>query len=209
MTKGRISDPQDLDDSGVAEEWQHPLDGGGRDDQHHLQRGPGVKAGLHSQGEPAEDHQDQPLGFEPDLGGPVEERDQAVSVGPEGRPTDGERGGAGLRSLQAAHAEQQVREVADQDQQRRLAEGEAEGHQHDPVHQVLEVDAGASPHAEQVAGSGPPLPARDVLDAALLDPEGLGGSGGVLDYGGGGSGHAGVPSPSPRPTFTNSAASPT
>ena len=103
----------------------------------------------------------------------LNKRGQPRPVGAERGPIDGERRGAGVGSLQAAHAEQQVGQVADQDQKHRLGERESERHEHRAVHQVLEVDAGARPHAEQVTRGGPPLPDRDVVDAALLDPEGF------------------------------------
>ncbi len=74
-------------------------------------------------------------------------------------------------SLQAAHAEQQIGQVADQDEEHGLGEGETERHQHRAVHQILEVDTGARPHAEQVTGGRPSFSDRDVIDAALLDPE--------------------------------------
>ncbi len=49
-----------------------------------------------------------------------------------------------------------------------LGEGEPEGHQDGAVDEVLDLDARARPHAEQVARLRPPLRIGDVVDAVLL-----------------------------------------
>ena len=138
-----------------------------------LQRGARVISGLGGQGDAAKHDKDQPFGLEADLRGPVEQGDRAGPVRAEARPVDGEGGGAGFGALEAAHAEQEVREVANQDEQHRLSEREAERHQHRAVHQVFELHTGAGPHAEQVPGGRPPLAFGDILDAPLLNPERL------------------------------------
>ncbi len=77
--EGDHQGPQDLDDGGVAEEGYDGLDGGGGQDEHHLEWRPGVITGLGGQGDAAEHDEDQTLGFEADLGRPVEQRDQAAT----------------------------------------------------------------------------------------------------------------------------------
>ena len=54
-----------------------------------------------------------------------------------------------------------------------LGEREAESHQDGAVDEVLDLDARPGPHAEQVARLRPSLGVGDVVDAVLLDVEGL------------------------------------
>jgi hypothetical protein len=71
--------------------------------------------------------------------------------------------------LQAGEAEQHIGEVAENRDHHRLGEAQPEGHQHDAVDEVLDLEAGAGPHAEQIARLGPALGFRDEVGSVRLD----------------------------------------
>ena len=117
--EGDDEQAQRLDDGGVAEEGQDALNEHGHDDEDDLGRVAGQVARLDHEDEPGPDDEDQALDLEADLGDPVEERDGPRPVGPEGRPVDGEDGRAGVRPLQRAQPEQEVGQVAEDDEDER------------------------------------------------------------------------------------------
>ena len=121
---------------------------------------PGREPGLDREDERGADDEDQALDLEADLGEPVEEGDQPRAVRAVAGPVDGEHRGAGLRALQAAQPEQEVGEVADDDDAQGLGEGEPEGHEDGAVDEVLDLDARAGPHAADVPRGRPS--ARDA-----------------------------------------------
>ena len=118
-----------------------------------------------------EDHQDQAEDLEADLGDPVEDGGEPVAVAPEGGPADHEGGGPGQRARQAGEAEEHVGEVADQDRQDRLREGEPEGADQDAVEEELDVPDGSRPEPEEAHRAHLPVGLRDQVDAALLQLE--------------------------------------
>ena len=79
----------------------------------------------------------------------------------------------GLRPLQRAQAEEEVGEVSEDDDDHDLEERQTEGHQDAAVDEVLDLHAGAGPHAEDVAGCGPTFARRDEVHAVLFDVERL------------------------------------
>jgi hypothetical protein len=81
-------------------------------------------------------------------------------------------GGARLGALEGANPQQEVREVADDDEGQGLNERELEdAHQDAAANEVLDLHAGSGPHAEEVARPGPTLAFGNVVDAVLLDAE--------------------------------------
>ena len=133
----------------------------------------GEKPGLDHQYQSGADDEDEPLHLEADLGDPVEERDGPPAVRSEGGAVDGEHGRPGLRSLERAQPEEEIGEVPENDDDHDLDEGQTEGHQDAAVDEVLHLDAGAGPHAEDVPGSGPTFAGRDEIHAVLFDVERL------------------------------------
>ena len=169
--KGAIKQAQRLDDGGVTEEGEDPLDQHGHDHEDHLGRVTRSETPLDHQYEAGADDEDEAFDLEPDLGHPVEERDRPGPVRPEGGPVDGEDRRPGVGSLQGAQPEQEVGQVADDDQGDGLGEGEPERHQDGAVEEVLGLHAGARPHSEDVPRPGPAFALGDEVDPVLLDRE--------------------------------------
>ena len=87
-----------------------------------------------------------------------------------------------LRALQRAEPEQEVGQVAEDDDDEHLGEGQPEGHQDGAVDEVLDLHAGARPTCRaDVLRGGPALALGDEVDPVLLDVERLVGLGVVND----------------------------
>jgi hypothetical protein len=98
-------------------------------------------------------------------------RENSRIVLAERRAADHERGGAGLRALQAREPEQRVEQVADQDRGHRLRHRQAKGHDQRAVEEELHVEHRAGPQPEQSGRGHLPLGVGDQVDPALLDLE--------------------------------------
>ena len=68
---------QRLDDGGVTQEREDPLDQHRQNDEDHLGRVARVETSLDHQHETGPDDEDEAFDLEPDLGDPVEERDRS------------------------------------------------------------------------------------------------------------------------------------
>ena len=73
--------------------------------------------------------------------------------------------------LQRAEPEQEVGQVAQDDDDDHLGEREPERHEDGAVNEVLDLHAGAGPHAEDVPRRGPALAFGDEVDPVLFDLE--------------------------------------
>jgi hypothetical protein len=95
----------------------------------------------------------------------------AVAVMAERRPAHHERGGTRLRALQAGETEQRVEQVAHDDGEDRLGDGQAEGHDQRAVEQVLHVEHRARPQPEQSGWPHLAVRVGNQVDPALFDLE--------------------------------------
>jgi hypothetical protein len=96
--------------------------------------------------------------LEADLGDPIEEGRQPVSVRTKTSPAHPERRRSRLRSLQTCQPGQYIEEIADQDDDDCLGERQPEDdYRERAVDDEFDVPDRARPHPEQPAGSPPAI----------------------------------------------------